>query len=88
MGDEGSCPPRRCNIAQVGSHWVENAYLKVWACGNYAFWVFGVSSSRRDSRQRPRQKPRSDGMASRRASFPPSALCSLKYVFAAWPPVI
>lgn len=26
-------------------------------------------------------------MASRRASFPPSVLCSLNYVFTAWPPV-
>lgn len=83
-GREGSCPPRRCNITQVGSTWAENGYLKVWACGNYAFWVFGVSSSRRNSRQ----KRPSDGMASLRASFPPSVLCSLNYVFfTAWPPV-
>lgn len=26
-------------------------------------------------------------MASRRASLPPSVLCSLNYVFTAWPPV-
>lgn len=82
-GGEGSCPPRRCNITQVGSTWVENGYLKVWASGNHAFWVFGVSSSTRNSRQK-RQR---DGMASRRASFPPSVLCSLNYVFTAWPPV-
>lgn len=32
---EGRCPPRRCNIAQVGNPWLENGFLKVLggACG-------------------------------------------------------